>query len=309
MNISLQQLEYIVAVDTYRHYVTAAEETFVTQPTLSMQIKKLEEQLGITVFDRSKQPIVPTDLGRLIIEQARTILNQTKQIEEIIKNHNEVVGGEINLGVIPTLAPYIIPKFAGELLRKYPDVGLNIKELMTHEIIQELKNETLDVGLIVTPIKDKGLFYNSLFYEEILLYSDDINKKKYLSFKQLPTESMWLLSHGHCFRNQMVNLCQIATEQQHLNFKYESGSLETLKKMVDQEGGATLFPELAVLELNKKDSAKVVHIGEEHPYREVSLVFTRSQVKTKLIEILGNEIKEAVPSHMLEKRSNVVEWS
>ena len=265
MNISLQQLEYIVAVDTHRHYVTAAEHSFVTQPTLSMQIKKLEEQLGVVIFDRTKQPIVPTDLGRPIIEQARIILNQTKQIEEIIKSHNDTIGGEINMGIIPTLAPYVVPRFAGALLRKYPNVSLNIKELVTQDIINELKNETIDIGLVVTPIKESKLFYNTLFYEEILLYSDDINKKKYLSFKQLPTENMWLLSSGHCFRNQMVNLCQIATEQQHLNFKYESGSLETLKKMVDREGGATLFPELATLELSKSDKTKVLHIGEEKP--------------------------------------------
>jgi LysR family hydrogen peroxide-inducible transcriptional activator len=309
MNISLQQLEYIIAVDTYRHYVTAAEKSFVTQPTLSMQIKKMEEQLGVVIFDRTKQPIIPTDLGKAIIEQARIIINQTKQIEEIIKNHQEVVSGEIYIGIIPTLASYIVPRFAGELLRKYPEVTLHIKELMTHEIIAELKNETLDVGLIVTPIKDKGLFYDVLFYEEILLYSDDIHKKKYLSFKQLPTENMWLLSSGHCFRNQMINLCQIAGEQQHLNFKYESGSLETLKKMVDKEGGATLFPELATLDLNKSDKAKIVHIGEENPYREVSLVYTRSQVKTKLIRVVGDEIKSQVPKHMIEKRENVVEWN
>lgn len=309
MNISLQQLEYIVAVDTHRHYVTAAERSFVTQPTLSMQIKKMEEQLGVILFDRSKHPIVPTDLGRPIIEQARLIINQTKQIEEIIKSHNETVGGEINMGIIPTLAPYIVPRFAGELLRKYPDVKLNIKELVTEDIISELKNETLDIGLIVTPVKAKGLFYDVLFYEEILLYSDDINKKKYLSFKQLPTESMWLLSSGHCFRNQMINLCQIPEKQQHLNFNYESGSIETLKKMVDREGGATLFPELATMELSKHDKLKVVHIGEENPYREVSIIYTRSQVKTKLIQVIGDEIKAKIPKHMIEKRENVVEWN
>lgn len=309
MNISLQQLEYIVAVDTHRHYVTAAEKSFVTQPTLSMQIKKLEDELGVVIFDRTKQPIVPTDLGKPIIEQARLILNQTKQIEEIIKTHQDTIGGEINLGIIPTLAPYIVPRFAGELLRKYPDVVLNIKELLTHDIIASLKNETLDVGLIVTPVKEQGLFYNVLFYEEILLYSDDINKKKYLSFKQLPTESMWLLSSGHCFRNQMVNLCQLNEDGQHHNFNYESGSLETLKKMVDQEGGATLFPELATTELSKTDKAKILHIGDEYPYREVSLIYTRSQVKTKLIQVIGDEIKAKIPEHMITKREHIVEWN
>ena len=281
----------------------------MTQPTLSMQIKKLEEQLGVSIFDRSKQPIIPTDLGKPIIEQARLILNQTKQIEEIIKTHQNAVSGEIRLGIIPTLAPYIIPRFAGELLRKYPQVTLHIKELMTHEILKELKNETLDVGLIVTPIKGSGFFTEALFYEEILLYSDEYHKNKYLSFKQLPAENMWLLSSGHCFRNQMINLCKLADNPQHLNFKYESGSLETLKKMVDQEGGATLFPELAVSELSKSDKEKTLHIGEDNPYREVSLVFTRSQVKTKLIEVIGEEIKSKVPKHMLEKRTNVVEWN
>ncbi len=310
MNISIQQLEYIVAVDQYRHFVTAAEKTYVTQPTLSMQIKKMEEELGVLLFDRTKQPLIPTDVGKKVIKQAREIINQTRLIEEIVKSHKGIVSGEFRLGIIPTLAPYLVPKFVGSLIRTYPKIELTIKELQTQDILSALKNEDLDAGIIVTPLDSKRIKQKHLFYEEIVLYCDEAQKNNYLKFNQLPTENMWLLSEGHCFRNQMINLCKRVNEGRDFTpLRYESGSIETLKKMVDAEGGATLFPELATEDLSEEEKQKLIQIGKTPPYREISLVYNRSQAKIKLIEIIEEEVKKAVPKKMLSKQENVVEWN
>lgn len=309
MNISLQQLEYIVALDRYRHFVKASEMTFVTQPTLSMQIKKLEDQLGVTLFDRSKQPLVPTDIGKPIIEQARVILNESKKIEAIVQSLQGNIRGEIKMGIIPTLAPYLIPKFTGNFLRKYPDLQLIVREMLTEDIVHELRNETLDLAIIATPIKAKGVMHQVLFYEEIMLYCDSVQKENYLNFNKLPTEKMWLLSHGHCFRNQMINLCNLKERVQEQHFSYESGSLETLKKMVDYEGGATLFPELATMELKGDDLDHLIRIGKNKPFREISMIYTRSQAKTHLLDVIKEEIVSSIPKHMLKKNGQVVEWN
>lgn len=309
MNFSLQQLEYIIALDTYRHYVKAAEKSFVTQPTLSMQVKKLEDQLGVILFDRTKQPIVPTAVGKAVIEQARIILNQAKNLENIVAQEKDTMQGEINLAIIPTLAPYLLPRFVTSLLDKHPELSINVHELLTHEIIDGLKSERLDAGIIVTPLEEKGIMHRVLFYEEIQLYSSKSFDSDWIQFNELSNQKLWLLSKGHCFRNQMVNLCSMPQKGEFLQFNYESGSLETLKKMVDTSGGATLFPELAFMDMPAKDREKLVPIGEEHPYREVSLVYSRSQIKTKQLDLVADEIKNAIPVSMLEQKGMVVEWN
>jgi LysR family hydrogen peroxide-inducible transcriptional activator len=308
MNISLQQLEYVVAVDTYRHYVTAAEKTFVTQPTLSMQIKKLEEQLGVVLFDRSKQPIVPTEIGVKIIEQARIVLNESAKIAETINVYQGRVTGEITLGVIPTLAPYLVPRFVGSFLRKYPEVKLTIKELMTNDIVEALKKERLDLGVIVTPLGERGFMERKLFYEEIFLFTKEQDLDE-IPIDQLKKKRIWLLSKGHCFRSQAINLCALADREEEMKLHYESGSLESLKNIVLEEGGATLLPGLAAAQLDDKLKQHLSRISKEHPYREVSMIYNRSQAKKKLLELLEEELKLAVPESMLSPQLNVVEWN
>lgn len=308
MNITLQQLEYIVAVDTYRHYVTAAEKSFVTQPTLSMQVKKLEEQLGVVLFDRSKQPIVPTEVGAQIITQARETLNQGKKIYEIVKNYQGKVRGELTIGIIPTLAPYLVPLFVGTFLKKYPEVDLTIKECLTTDLLKELVVERLDAGIIVTPLQEKGIIEKKLFYEEIALYSQKGVERSEISVEELDEEQIWLLAKGHCFRSQMVNLCSNVTKQETPNFNYESGSLESLKNLVQREGGSTLLPELAFTNLSSDQKGGLRHIGKVRPYREISLVYSRAQAKISALNALEGEIKASVPEHMIQKKENIVEW-
>lgn len=311
--ISLIQMEYIIAVDKYRHFVTAAEKSFVTQPTLSMQIKKLEDDLGVIIFDRSKQPIIPTELGEKIIEQARRTVNESKKIKDIVDEHQGTIRGSLNIGIIPSLAPYLLPLFIGDFIRKYPDVLVNVIEQLSEDILSNLKSDKIDVGILVTPVAEKGIAEEPLFYEEMLIYANknhEIASKEELAPAELSSPDMWLLSNGHCFRSQVVNLCNYKEKVSNNNhFHYESGSLETIKKMVEKEGGFSLIPELAI---NREDTNEEIILRKfksSTPLREVSFVYSRNYAKRRLLDLLKQEIIKSVPEKMLKvDRGEVIKW-
>ena len=311
--ITLTQLEYIVAIDEYRHFSTAAEKCFVTQPTLSMQIKKLEDELGVIIFDRSRQPVVPTDLGAKLIEQARMTLSATQRIKEIIQEEQQEVEGTLKIGIIPTLAPYLLPVFIGPYIRKYPAVKVEVEELVSEEIIRRLKRDMLDVGLFVTPYHDEKIVERPVFYEEMLVYAhpdSELLKKKEVGHEDIVTSDIWMLGNGHCFRNQVVNLCEMsASQHKNLPFEFESNSLETLMRIVDVEGGFTLIPELALQYMSPEKKKQVRSIANTKPLREVSVIYSRHFTKQRLITLLCDEIKSVVPAHMLKRdRGMIVEW-
>lgn len=288
--ITLTQLEYIVAIDEYRHFATAAEKCFVTQPTLSMQIKKLEDELGVIIFDRSRQPVVPTDLGAKLIEQARMTLSATQRIKEIIQEEQQEVEGTLKIGIIPTLAPYLLPVFIGPYIRKYPAVKVEVEELVSEEIIRRLKRDILDVGLFVTPYHDEKIVERPVFYEEMLVYAHpdcELLKKKEVGHEDIVTSDIWMLGNGHCFRNQVVNLCEMsASQHKNLPFEFESNSLETLMRIVDVEGGFTLIPELALQYMSPEKKKQVRSIANTKPLREVSVIYSRHFTKQRLITAL-----------------------
>ncbi len=311
--LTLIQLEYIVAVDTYRHFVTAADKCFVTQPTLSMQIKKLEEQLGVLIFDRSKQPVIPTALGKKIINQARVTLDQSKKIKDIVEKFRDVVAGDLKIGIIPSLAPYLLPLFIGEITEKYPDLRIQVLELLSDEIMEHLRKDLIDVGLLVTPVHENDIIEKPLFYEEIKVYANvqhEFYSENRINIEDIAAPDIWVLGQGHCFRYQVINLCSVQSEEQgNLPFSYESGSIETLKKLVDTNGGFTLLPQLAIDDLLTTKKKQVRPFKGIRPLREVGLVYVRSFAKQRLISILGEAIKNAVPKEMLEKESGtIVEW-
>lgn len=311
--ITLTQLEYIVAIDEYRHFAIAAEKCFVTQPTLSMQIKKLEDELGVIIFDRSRQPVVPTDLGAKLIEQARMTLSATQRIKEIIQEEQQEVEGTLKIGIIPTLAPYLLPVFIGPYIRKYPAVKVEVEELVSEEIIRRLKRDILDVGLFVTPYHDEKIVERPVFYEEMLVYAHpdcELLKKKEVGHEDIVTSDIWMLGNGHCFRNQVVNLCEMsASQHKNLPFEFESNSLETLMRIVDVEGGFTLIPELALQYMSPEKKKQVRSIANTKPLREVSVIYSRHFTKQRLITLLCDEIKSVVPAHMLKRdRGMIVEW-
>lgn len=298
--MTLTQLEYIVALDTYRHFVLASEKCFVTQPTLSMQIQKLEEELGVKIFDRTKQPVIPTEIGTRLIAQARIILREASMIQHLINDQKDTMTGELRIGIIPTLAPYLLPQLFKNIREKYPRVNLVIKETITEEVVHELKNNRLDCGIVVTPLKDSSIKEDVLFYEELFVYvskKNALHDKKYILPTEIDPNQLWLLEEGHCFRSQILNLCELRKHSD-LHFKYETGNIETLKRMVDKSDGITILPELAVMEFTKPEMKLVKRLKEPSPAREVSLVTHRDHLKTKLISTLKEEILTLVPKTM-----------
>jgi LysR family hydrogen peroxide-inducible transcriptional activator len=298
----------MVAVDTYRHFVLAAEKCFVTQPTLSMQLQKLEEELGVKLFDRTKQPVIPTEIGTRIIAQARVVLREAERIQQMINSEKNVMTGELRIGIIPTLAPYVLPTLFKQIRTKYPQLELVIKETITEEVIHELKNNRLDCGLVVTPLKDASIKEDVLFYEELFVYVSRKNAlydKKYVLADDINPDQLWLLEEGHCFRSQVLNLCELRKSAD-LHFKYATGNIETLKRMVDKSDGLTILPELAVMEFNKNQMKLVKRLKDPAPAREVSLVTHRDHIKTKLIQTLKDEILEMVPKPMRQLRNKKV---
>jgi LysR family hydrogen peroxide-inducible transcriptional activator len=298
--MTLTQLEYIVALDSHRHFVLASEKCFVTQPTLSMQIQKLEDELGVKIFDRTKQPVIPTEIGASIIAQARTILREANMIQQIISDKKDSMTGDLRIGIIPTLAPYLLPSLFKHMREKYPHLNLIIKETITEEIISELKNNRLDCGLVVTPLNDSSIREDILFYEELFVYVSKKNAlydKKYVLAKEIDPDQLWLLEEGHCFRSQVLNLCELR-KRSDFHFKYETGNIETLKRMVDKSDGITILPELAVMEFSKLQMKLVKRLKAPSPAREVSLVTHRDHIKTRLIKTLKDEILNIVPAQM-----------
>ncbi|MBS1500631.1 MAG: LysR family transcriptional regulator [Bacteroidetes bacterium] len=308
--MTITQLEYIVAVDTYRSFVMAAQKCSVTQPTLSMQVQKLEETLGVKVFDRSMQPVTPTDIGIEIIAQARIILAESEKIREIITDKDKELSGELKIGIISTLAPYVLPKLISEFVHKYPLVKLVILEQTTNEIAQQLKSGTLDCGIISGALHEPLLTEIPVFYENFVVYASKhskLAKKKSIGPEDIDTDELYLLNEAHCMRGQVLNICKgrhSAKGPQH--FEYSPDSLETLKRMVDQNGGATLLPELALIDLSDKQSGKVHYFKGPEPAREISIVIGKSFLKRRMIEALKNEILELVPKRMKSRKKKEV---
>jgi LysR family hydrogen peroxide-inducible transcriptional activator len=308
--MTLVQLEYIVALDSYRSFVGAAEKCFVTQPTLSMQIQKLEDTLGVKIFDRSKQPVVPTEIGIEIIEQARLLLAESQKIKEIISDRQKELGGELKIGIIPTISPYLLPRIINRFIEKYPQVKLIVWEQTTEEIIQQVKLGKIDCGILSTPLHEASLLEIPVFYENFVAYaskSSKLFKKKSISPDDIDMEEIWILNEGHCMREQVLNICQRRRATKGFqHFEYNTGSVETLKRMVEQNAGATILPELALSDLNDKQMDKVRYFNSPEPVREVSIVIQKNFLKRRMIEALKTEIIDFVPKRMRNKKKKEV---
>ncbi|MCE7993276.1 MAG: LysR family transcriptional regulator [Roseivirga sp.] len=307
--MTLQQLEYIVALDNHRHFVRAAENCFVTQPTLTLQIQKLEDEMGSQIFDRSKHPIEPTPLGEMVILKARQILREAMQLKELVNEQKDGVTGTFRLGVIPTLAPYLIPRFLKQFSSKYPKTRLVIREMESESIIKGLKNDLIDLGLLVTPLDENSLRELPLFNEPFLIYSSQSHPyyvKKEIKPEDISDKGLWLLNQGHCFRNQVLNICNSRSSAGG-NVTYESGSIETLKNLVKWNMGYTLVPELAIT--HELDNPMLKRFTSPEPVREVSLVVHNSFTKEALLKNLRDEILQNIPTHFSKSRKFIqVKW-
>jgi len=310
LNMTLTQLEYIIAVDTYRSFVAAAEKCFVTQPTLSMQIQKLEESIGARIFDRSRQPIVPTEVGVEIIRQARVVLTESKKINELVQLKKGELEGEFRIGVIPTIAPYLLPRVLGNFMKRFPKLQLQVWEYTTEIIIRDLKAGLLDCGILATPVYDAALVERPMFYEPFVAYvsadSSMIGKKEITS-EDVLGDKLWLLTEGHCMRGQVLNICQRKRRMEpEGTFEYNTGSVETLKRMVDSNSGTTILPELSIEEFDEDQLARIRYFKSPEPVREISLVTTQNFLKKAAVEALEKEIKESVPKRFKSKKKKDV---
>lgn len=311
--MTIIQLEYVIAVDTHKSFAEAASKCFVSQPALSMQIKKIEEELGILIFDRSKKPVLTTEIGAQIIAQAREIIRQTRKINEIVDNQKDEIGGELRIGIIPTLSPYLLPLFVTKFMKKYPDVKLIIEELLSNDIVYKLNNDLIDLGVLVTPLEKKSILEIPLFYEGFMIYTSKTHpfaKRTRINAEELDLNEMWVLKEGHCFRNQMVNICSDRVSDGTGQLRFESGSLETLKRIVEHQTGYTMLPELATYGMENSKMRFVKSFHDPQPVREVSIVTHRSFMKKKLIDAFKEEILANVPKGLKNKtRGKVVKWT
>ncbi len=295
--MNIQQLEYIVAIDTHRSFAKAAVACHVTQPTLSSMLKKLEEELDVVLFDRTKPPVVPTAIGAEVVEQARSVLKEVNRLKAIAAgSHPDRT--ELRIGVIPTLAPYLIPLFLPGLLRNHPRMKLTISELTTDSIIEGLMRERLDVGLLATPLGISGLREETLFHERFFVYAgkgEPTGRKKYVLPSDIDPNRLWLLEEGHCLRSQVMNLCELhARSASDTHLHYVSGSIGSLMRIVDTQGGFTIIPELAALELAESKRAQLREFASPVPVREISSVTYRHAMKGEAIQALRQAITAAV---------------
>ena len=291
--MTITQLQYVLAVAEYRNFTLAAEKCFVTQPTLSMQIQKIEEELDIQIFDRSKKPIQLTEIGQKIVTQAKNIVNEADRIQDIVDLQKGFIGGEFRLGIIPTIMPTLLPMFLNNFIKKYPKVKLIIEELNTAEIIIKLKNGHLDAAIAATPLEDDKIKEIVLYFEPFMVYIPENHSqsdKKEIEVNDLNVDEILLLQDGHCFRDGILNLCKNISQNADSKFQIESGSFETLIKLANEGLGITLLPYLHTLDLKESDKLRLKHFVEPKPAREVSLIFPKNELKIHIIEALRQTI-------------------
>jgi len=307
--MTITQLKYVLAVAEHKNFTLAAEKCFVTQPTLSMQIQKIEEELSIQIFDRSKKPIQLTDIGHKIVTQAKNIVNEADRIQDIVEQQKGFIGGEFRLGIIPTIMPTLLPMFLNNFIKKYPKVKLIIEELNTEEIIARLKNGNLDAAIAATPLEDEKIKEIVLYFEPFVAYIPENNaifQKEEIEIDDLNIDDLLLLQDGHCFRDGILNLCKNRNESGQKSFKIESGSFETLIKLAEEGLGTTLLPYLHTLELKDSDKLKLRHFKEPKPAREVSLIYPKSELKIQIIDALRSTIAGVVKGAIVFQNVQII---
>ena len=298
--MTIQQLEYILAVDQFRHFARAAEYCRVTQPTLSAMIQKLEDELGVKLFDRTVQPVCPTAIGEKIIDQARVILAQTAQVKEIISEEKQSLAGVFHLGVLPTIAPYLLPRFFPQLMEKYPELDIRVTEMKTQNIQQALHAGDIDAAIIASKLEDTFLKEETLFYETFFGYvscKEPLFKHDVIRTSDITGERLWLLDEGHCFRDQLVRFCQMETVKVN-QMAYHLGSMETFMRMVESGNGVTFIPELATYQLSEQQKELVRPFAIPKPAREIVWVTRKDFIRHSVAGILIESIRKSVPKEM-----------
>jgi len=291
--VTLQQLRYIVAIADTTSFAQAAQATGVTQPTLSAMVRKLELALGATLFDRSSKPITITEMGMVVIPRARKVLAEAESISQAIAEAQDSLSGPLRLGILPTIAPYLLPLFLGTFVKTYPELELVIQELKTGEIASKLLDGRLDIGILATPHQQvQGLAVEPLFEESFYAFAKTPTTKKYLLAEDINPDELWVLEEGHCFGDQVLDLCALSRSSHSLH--YVSGSIDTLKRLVEAQGGITVLPELALRSLSKRELKRTRPFAPPTPKRAISLVTRKDFARRQVTEVLAKAIKNAV---------------
>ena len=304
--MTLQQLEYILAVDRYRHFGRAAEACNVTQPTLSAMIGKLEEELNAKLFDRNRQPICPTPVGEQVLRQAKEVLAQADSIKDIVEEEKHSLNGTFRVGILPTIAPYLLPRFFPQLMKKYPILDIRVREMKTHEIKEALLQGDIDAGILaqiegLEEYEQTHLFYEK--YEGYVSREDALFAKETLRTSDVASSrDLWLLDEGHCFRDQMVRFCQMKSSQTS-QLAYNLGSMETFMRMVESGKGITFIPELAVMQLSGEQKELVRPFAIPVPTRQLILITNRNFIRQTLLDVIVKEIQASVPKEMLKMKA------
>jgi LysR family hydrogen peroxide-inducible transcriptional activator len=295
--MTITQLKYVLSVAEYQNFTVAAEHSFVTQPTLSMQIQKLEDELSVKIFNRSKKPIELTQVGEKIVKQAKVIVDESNRILDIVHQQKGYIGGEFKLGIIPTVMPTLLPMFLQSFTKKYPKVKLIIEELTTEDIIRKLTDGHIDAAIAATPLENEAIKERPLYYEPfvgLVPQNHRLFNKQQITVDELEVEDILLLEDGHCFKDSILNLCRNHKIDNKKGFQLESGSFDTLIKLSKEGLGMTLLPYLHTLDLNDVDKKHLREFTSPPPAREVSLIHHKSQLKMQLIEALQKTIDGVV---------------
>lgn len=291
--MTITQLTYVLAIAEHKNFTKAAEKCFVTQPTLSTQIQKLEEELDVLIFDRTKKPIELTEVGKKIVKQARNIVNESERIQDIVDQQKGFIGGEFRIGIIPTVMPTLLPMFLKTFIKRHPKVKLKIEELTTDDIITKIIDGHLDAAIAATPLENESLKERVLYYEPFVGYIPEhhrlYNKTK-IETTDLEINDMLLLEDGHCFRDGIINLCKVFKKQTDEHFQLESGSIETLLKLSNEGLGMTLLPYLHTLDLHDKLKKNLRYFTDPPPAREVSIIYHKSELKMQIIDAIHHVI-------------------
>ena len=302
--MNLQQLEYIIAVDTFRHFVKAAENCRVTQPTLSAMIQKLEDELELKIFDRSAQPVAPTPAGRKIIEQARKVLFEVSLVKDIAGEEKQSLKGTFYLAVLPTIAPYLLPRFFQQLTEKNLELDVRVREMKLAQAKHALFRGEIDAAILANEPAENMLKGEVLCYDEFFGYvarNEKVYDKEMIRTSDVDGERLWLLDEGHCFRDQLMRFCQMEKVRQR-QATYRLGSMETFMRMVEAGNGMTFIPELATLQLTDEQKKLVRPFAIPRPTREIVFVTRNDFVRHHIADYIKKAIKEAVPKEMLKLR-------
>ncbi len=300
--MTLQQLEYIVAVYRTRHFVKAAEACGVTQPTLSAMIQKLEAELDVKLFERSSQQVVPTPIGKVVVEQAWKVLNRARKLKDIVAEEKKSLTGTFRLGILPTIAPYLLPRFFPRLMRENSSLEIRVVEMKTADIRRAIDRGEIDAAVMVDTGDLDDYALTTLFYEQFLAYvspSDQLSAKKSIKTSDLSNELLWLLDEGHCFRDQLVKYCQLKAAKTSQS-AYSLGSIETFMRIVENGQGVTFIPELATMQLTPPQKELVRPFAIPIPTREVVMATSKVFVRQSLLDMIVGQIRNSVPEKMLK---------